>query len=146
MAEKEKNERDIAIVEWIIGYAQPFRSVNNLQFKIMINKFDSRYQIPDEKTLKTMVVNYFKEKRINIKEDINAIPGKLSLTADMWTSTCNNDAFLGLTIHYVDNNWSLRNFLLDIISFTTRHTGINIANAIKSVLAEFNTILKKLWL
>ncbi|EXX74310.1 hypothetical protein RirG_052310 [Rhizophagus irregularis DAOM 197198w] len=142
--EKEKNERDIAVVEWVIGDAQPFRSVENLRFKIMINKFDSRYQIPDEKTVKTLVVDYFKEKRKNIQEDLNAIPGKLSLTADMWTSTCNNDAFLGLTIHYVDNNWNLKNFLLDIISFTTRHTGNNIANAIKSVLTEFNLLEKTL--
>ena len=35
----------------------------------MINKFDSRYQIPDEKTLKTLVVDYFKEKRKNIQEE-----------------------------------------------------------------------------
>ncbi|GES92534.1 zinc finger BED domain-containing protein RICESLEEPER 2-like [Rhizophagus clarus] len=142
--EKEKNERDIAVVEWVIGDAQLFRSVENLRFKIMINKFDSRYQIPDEKTVKTLVVDYFKEKRKNIQEDLNAIPGKLSLTADMWTSTCNNDAFLGLTIHYIDNNWNLKNFLLDIISFTTRHTGNNIANAIKSVLTEFNLLEKTL--
>ncbi|GES96811.1 zinc finger BED domain-containing protein RICESLEEPER 2-like [Rhizophagus clarus] len=142
--EKEKNERDIAVVEWVIGDAQPFRSVKNLRFKIMINKFDSRYQIPDEKTVKTLVVDYFKEKRKNIQEDLNAIPGKLSLTADIWTSTCNNDAFLGLTIHYIDNNWNLKNFLLDIISFTTRHTGNNIANAIKSVLTEFNLLEKTL--
>ncbi|GES86439.1 zinc finger BED domain-containing protein RICESLEEPER 2-like [Rhizophagus clarus] len=142
--EKEKNERDIAVVEWVIRDAQPFRSVENLRFKIMINKFDSQYQIPDEKTVKTLVVDYFKEKRKNIQEDLNAIPGKLSLTADMWTSTCNNDAFLGLTIHYIDNNWNLKNFLLDIISFTTRHTGNNIANAIKSVLTEFNLLEKTL--
>ena len=32
--------------------------------------------------------------------------------------------------------------MLDIIPFTTRHTGINIASTIKSVLVEFN-ILKK---
>jgi len=81
--EKEKKERDIAVAEWVIGDAQPFRSVENLQFKTMINKFDSRYQIPDEKTVKTLVVNYFNEKRVNIQEDLNAIPGKLSLTADM---------------------------------------------------------------
>ncbi|GES82795.1 zinc finger BED domain-containing protein RICESLEEPER 2-like [Rhizophagus clarus] len=92
--EKEKNKRDIAVVEWVIGDAQPFRSVENLRFKIMINKFDSRYQIPDEKTVKTLVVDYFKEKHI--------------------------------------------------ISFTTRHTGNNIANAIKSVLTEFNLLEKTL--
>jgi hypothetical protein len=39
--EKEKNERDNAMVEWIIGDAQPFRTVENLQFRKMINTLDS---------------------------------------------------------------------------------------------------------
>ena len=90
------------------------------------------------------MTDYFDEKRQKIQFDLNAIPGKLSLTADMWTSTQNNDAYLGLTIHYVDSEWNLRNFLLDIIPFTTRHTGINIANSIKSVLMEFHLLEKTL--
>jgi hypothetical protein len=142
--EKEKKERDNAVVEWVIGDAQPFRTVEQLQFITMIHVFDSRYQVPDKKTLKTSVTDYFGEKRQNIQQDLNAIPGKLSLTADMWTSTFNNDAYLGLTIHYVDSEWNLRNFLLDIIPFTTRHTGINMANSIKAVLTEFQLLEKTL--
>jgi hypothetical protein len=141
--EKEKKERDNAVVEWIIGDAQPFRSVENMQFKQMINTFDSRYQVPDKKTIKSLVKDYFKEKRDNIRCDLDVIPGKLSLTADIWTSI-NNDIYLGLTIHYVDSNWKLKNFLLDIISFTTRHTGINIADTIKAVLVEFHLLEKTL--
>ena len=110
----------------------------------MVNVFDSQYQVPDKKTLKTLVTDYFDEKHQKIQFDLNAISGKLSLTADMWTSTFNNDAYLGLTIHYVDNEWNLWNFLLDIIPFTTRHTGINIANSIKSVLTEFYLLEKTL--
>jgi hypothetical protein len=110
----------------------------------MVNIFDSRYQIPDQKTMKELAIKYFNKKRENIQYDLNAIPGKLSLTADMWTSSFNNDAFLGLTIHYIDNDWNLQNFLLDIISFTIRHTGINIADSIKSVLEEFHLLEKTL--
>jgi len=65
------------------------------------------------------------------------IPGKVSLTADMWTSR-NFEAFLGVTIHYVDSNWKMQHFLLDIIPFNGRHMGINMADAINNLLAEFN--------
>ena len=75
-----------------------------------------------------------------IQYDLNNIPGKISLTADIWTSTFNNDAYLGLTIHFIDNDWNLRNFLLDIMSFTTRHTGTNIADAIISILFLIKTL------
>src|SRR3990170_2703125 len=63
--------------------------------------------------------------------------GQCSLTADMWSSV-NREAFLGLTIHYVDSEWHLRNFLLDIIPFSISHSGMNIAQEIMRVLNEFN--------
>jgi len=63
--------------------------------------------------------------------------GQCSLTADMWSSV-NREAFLGLTIHYVDSKWHLRNFLLDIIPFSISHSGMNIAQEIMRVLNEFN--------
>jgi hypothetical protein len=56
----------------------------------------------------------------------------------MWTSTINREAFLGLTIHYIDSNWNLCNFLLDIIPFTIKHSGLNIAQETMRILEEFN--------
>jgi len=50
----------------------------------------------------------------------------------------NRETFLGLTIHYVDSEWHLRNFLLDIIPFSISHSGMNIAQKIMRVLNEFN--------
>ena len=64
--------------------------------------------------------------------------GQFSLSADIWTSTINREAFLGLTIHYVDSDWNLRTFLLDIIPFAVKHSGANIAQEIMRVLNEFN--------
>src|SRR4051812_9723732 len=91
-----------------------------------------------------MVVQDFDNRRLNIHYDIKKIPGKVSFTADMWTSTLSSEAYLGLTIHYIDENWTLRHFLLDIIPFKIRHTGINMASAINSVLSEFNLVGKAL--
>ncbi|CAI2185955.1 18727_t:CDS:1, partial [Funneliformis geosporum] len=59
--------------------------------------------------------------------DLQKVSERISLTADMWISTLNCEAFLGLTIHYIDSNWCLRNFLLDIIPFSISHSGINIS-------------------
>lgn len=62
----------------------------------------------------------------------------------MWTSTLSSEAYLGLTIHYIDQNWILRHFLLDIIPFKTRHTGVNMSTAISRILYEFNLADKAL--
>lgn len=84
-----------------------------------------------------MITDKFDAERSQIKSELSKITGRFSLTADMWTSSVNQESFLGLTIHYVDD-WKLRNFLLDIIPFNTSHTGLNIANEIMRVLKEFS--------
>jgi hypothetical protein len=141
---KEKEERDDAVITWIIADQQSFRVVENEKFVNMMNVFDPRYKIPDRHQIKEMTVQEFNKRRLNIHYDLKKIPGKVSFTADMWTSTLSSEAYLGLTIHYIDENWTLRRFLLDIIPFKTRHTGINMASAINSVISEFNLVSKAL--
>jgi hypothetical protein len=129
--------RDQALVEWVTVDLQPFSVVTNVQFINLVNTLDPRYHLPGKTNIKEKVVDNFDKMRKNIKLDIDKIPGKVSLTSDMWTSTLNNNSFLGLTIHFIDQEWKMQHFLLDIISFDERHNTINITNAIMSVLAEF---------
>ena len=81
------------------------------------------------------------EKKEEVKLVINKIPGKAAFTADMWTAT-NGIAFLSLTIHYIDASWELKNFLLDVIPMSVRHTGENMADAIMAVLRKFDLMEK----
>ena len=56
----------------------------------------------------------------------------------------NQEAFLEFTIHYIDSNWHLCNFLLDIIPFFISHSGVNIAQTITNILEEFKKRNKEL--
>ncbi|GBB83187.1 hypothetical protein RclHR1_00010069 [Rhizophagus clarus] len=129
--------RDQVLVEWITVDLQPFSVVTNNQFINLVNILDPRYRLPGKTSIKEKVVDHFDNMRKNIKLDVDKIPGKVSLTSDMWTSMLNNNSFLGLTIHFIDQEWNMQHFLLDIISFNDRHNTINITNTIMSVLAEF---------
>ena len=82
-----------------------------------MNIFDPRYKVPDCHQIKKMVIKEFNSCCKNIIYDLQKIPGKVFFTADMWTLTLSNEAYLGLTIHYIDENWVLQCFLLDIIPF-----------------------------
>ena len=109
-----------------------------------MNTFDPRYKVPNRRQIKEMVIQEFDKCQSNIGYDLREIPGKVAFTTDMWTSTLNSESFLGLTIHYIDQDWNFQQFLLDIIPFQIRHIGVNIANTIVSVLNEFNLTNKTL--
>jgi hypothetical protein len=49
-----------------------------------------------------MVIQEFNQHCSNIYKDLQKIPGKVSFTADMWTSTLSSEVYFGLTIHYIN--------------------------------------------
>ncbi|GBC53133.2 zinc finger BED domain-containing protein 1-like [Rhizophagus irregularis DAOM 181602=DAOM 197198] len=117
--------------------------VENEKFIEMMHIFDPCYKIPDRHQIKEMIIDEFNEHHSNIGYDLQKISSKVFFTANMWTSTISSKAYLGLTIHYIDQNWVLWHFLLDIIPFKVCHTGINMAAAITNVLNEFNLLAGK---
>jgi hypothetical protein len=62
---------------------------------------------------------------------------KISFTIDAWTSL-NNNSFLGITAHWVTENWELKSFLLDFIKLEESHSGANIKEAFLKSLRNFN--------
>ncbi|GBC27415.1 zinc finger BED domain-containing protein RICESLEEPER 2-like [Rhizophagus irregularis DAOM 181602=DAOM 197198] len=136
--EEEQQIHDKYLTDWLICDLQPFTVVENHYFKMFINFFCPRYIIPDRHKAKDLIIATFTNRRDAVINELHKIKGKFALTADMWTSTINQEAFLGLTIHYVDSNWKLQNFLLDIVPFTVSHSGANMAREIMRTLEEFN--------
>ncbi|CAI2165834.1 7041_t:CDS:1 [Funneliformis geosporum] len=138
LPKEEKLARDQALVDWIIADSQPISVVTNIHFINSIKALDPRYHLPGKTSVEEMVLERFNEMRKNVKLEIDKIPGKVSLTSDMWTSALTDNYFLDLTIHFIDKEWQHQHFLLDIISFNDHHAAINITDAIVSILTEFN--------
>ena len=43
------------------------------------------------------------------------------------------EAYTTVTVHYVDYNWNMQNFVLETASFLERHTRVNIAEKLKEI-------------
>lgn len=135
---KENFEKSKSLIDWIVTSLQPFSVVEEDYFIEMIKKFDPRYRVPNRKYIKKHIVNRFENRRKILKYDIEKIKTGISLTTDMWTSDNSHTAFLGVTCHYIDDNWTLRHFLLDIIPFHESHTGKNMAQTLTNLLSELD--------
>ncbi|CAB4431752.1 unnamed protein product [Rhizophagus irregularis] len=132
-----QSDKKFAIIDWIVLDMQPFKMVEGSAFRNMISKFDPKHKLPTRNTVKNLVVKLFNKRRENIKKYIQTIPGKVSVTTDIWSSL-KNEGFLGVTIHFIDNDWQLKHFTLDIFRFKGSHTGQAISDEIYKLLTEFN--------
>ena len=60
---------------------------------------------------------------------------------DLWTSP-NNKAFISITAHYIDENWILRESIIDFGLISEKHNGKNIANKFFEVLNDYKITSK----
>ena len=116
-----QSEKKQAVLDWIILDMQPFKVVEGEAFRNMISSFDPNLQLPTRNTIRKFIIKSFEKRKNLIKSYIQNIPGKVSITTDLWSSL-KNESFLGITIHFIDENWVLRHFTLDIFRFKGSHT------------------------
>ena len=58
---------------------------------------------------------------------------QVALTLDHWTSR-SNDAYQATTLHYINDKFKLRRWVLGVSPFSIRHTGKNIAEYLDKVI------------
>ncbi|CAG8508487.1 14691_t:CDS:1 [Cetraspora pellucida] len=100
---EEQLEHNKYLITWIITSLQPFSVTEEKSFVEMLNKFNSRYKVPTRYYISLCIMRTFQNQQKHLSEDLQNISGMIALTTDMWTSG-NNYSFLGVTIHWIDNN------------------------------------------
>lgn len=73
----------------------------------------------------------FNIKKMVLMAMLHLFQSKISVSWDVWTSK-NQISFLGITIHYIEDNWELKNGLVAFKFLETKknHTGLELSNAI----------------
>ena len=73
----------------------------------------------------------------DLKKDLKKRSSKITLTTDAWTSIA-TEAYLGVTCHYINDNWEMVSFVLCTKPLEDRHTAENIARWIEEVAEKFD--------
>src|SRR6266498_399579 len=126
------------LVDWITVNLQPFKIVEQVEFKKLVHSLDPRYIIPCRRTIKDNVIIRFTDSKKNIFTYLNSFTSKIALTTDIWTCSITSQSYLGITIHFITNLWEMKKCLIDIIPLQGSHNSSQIINQILLTLEEFN--------
>ncbi|CAI6371372.1 unnamed protein product [Macrosiphum euphorbiae] len=122
-----------AIVKMIAEDLQPVSIVENTGFRNLVQLLDSRYNIPNRRTLtRSIIPNLYEETRTKV-HSLLAQSKYVSITTDIWTSI-NTDSFITITAHFVQGD-RLNTVVLCTKKLLNNHTGENLAEVL---LTEFN--------
>ena len=72
-----------------------------------------------------------------MKQKLKTEAESVCLTTDIWTSSV-NDAYLGLTAHYIDEAFKMKSILLDCTVLSGSHTADNIKENVVRIVQNWN--------
>ena len=120
---------------------QPFTVVEDDCFKIMIKRLNYEAILPSAVTICKDIHQAFTNEQSFIQEELQNISSQISFTLDGWTSK-NQIPFLGITAHWINNNWDLRQITLEFYHLEGPHSGENLAKAFFQVLKDYKLLTK----
>ena len=70
--------------------------------------------------MKTKIDEAFDDQKNEVAIELRKLNSKSSFTLDAWTSL-NMTAYLSVTIHFIDEEFEMKNYLLDFVHLSDRH-------------------------
>lgn len=116
--------------------------VEEQAFIEMIRTLNPSAELISDKTLKEDLMSAYSEKIEEIKSEMKVIPGKISITMDIWTSK-NFLPFLVIRGHWISTEWELKSQLLDFSYIEGDHSGKNQCAIFLDCLSRFEIPLSK---
>ncbi|CAM4651471.1 unnamed protein product [Leuciscus chuanchicus] len=125
------------ILRVIVKDMRPVSLVEGEAFIDMIEYACPGFKCPSRWWFTKQLEKAYQSTLEDLKKDLQKRSSKISLTTDAWTSIA-TETYLGVTCHYINDNWEMVSFVLCTKPLEDRHTAENIARWIEEVAEKFD--------
>ncbi|KAK1895180.1 Zinc finger BED domain containing protein 1 [Dissostichus eleginoides] len=125
------------ILRVIVKDMRPLSLVEGEAFIDMIEYACPGFKCPSRWWFTKQLEKAYQRVLDDLKANLKKRSSKITLTTDAWTSIA-TEAYLGVTCHYINENWEMVSFVLCTKPLEDRHTGDNIALWIEEVAEKFD--------
>lgn len=121
-------------IRWIVEESKPFSIGSSDSFQSMVLCLNPKVTVPD----KNEVLRELDLKKLQTKEKVKSLikDGNYSLTTDHWTSI-SNDNYGALTLHFIDDDFKLRAFILSFEKHVGGCSGEELQQQLYDALSSF---------
>ncbi|XP_062854826.1 E3 SUMO-protein ligase ZBED1-like [Trichomycterus rosablanca] len=138
MDQPTSNKLTVAIAKWIATACRPINIVQDegLRNIIRLASKDPSYELPSRSTIVNRIHELYETERAKLAQDL-VLTATIALTGDYWTSL-GNDSYLGVTGHYIDEQWQLHSHALTVMKTEERHHAATCAEHFMDVAKQWN--------
>ncbi|XP_076137121.1 E3 SUMO-protein ligase ZBED1-like [Alosa pseudoharengus] len=130
-----------AVAMYIAKDMVPIYTVEKPGFINMIKVLDPRYVLPSRKFFSDVALpNLYNSTRQRVTKELEDV-SFYSATTDLWSSRT-MQPYMSLTVHFINNDWTLRSVCLQTAYFPEDHTGEIVAQGLKEMPSTHGTLPK----
>jgi hypothetical protein len=108
---------------FLIGGYHSFTTIEEHGFRLFIESIRPDLFVPSADTITWAITKDFESVWSEVMTKLAGVGSKISLTLDCWTSD-NKKSFMGVTAHWISDEWSMCECLLDFANVSNvQHTG-----------------------
>ena len=121
---------------WLAYKNLPFNFFDDDVTQKFFGLINSTIKMPKKTSMQQKSIAEFEKMQSNLKRILATNSSKFSFTVDAWSSK-SFQSFYGITIHFIDNDWTLQSFALDLVASEGKHKGSDIAKLFFQVVKFF---------
>lgn len=126
-----------AVAMYIAKDMVPIYTVEKPGFIHLLKVLDPRYVLPSRKYFSDVALpQLYNSTRQRIAAELDGV-SFYSATTDLWSSRV-MQPYLSLTLHFINDDWTLRSVCLQKAYFHDEHKGEIIAQGLKDALSSWN--------
>lgn len=125
------------IVKMIIMHDYPLHIVEQQGFINFVRSLQPQFNMVTFNTIQDQCVAIYHREKQSLMNLIGGIPGRISLTVDLWTSN-QNLGYVFLTGHFVDGDWNSYSQILNVVMVPSPDSGDTFSQAILTCLSDWH--------
>ncbi|CAL1359134.1 unnamed protein product [Linum trigynum] len=125
------------IAKMIIMHDYPLHMVEHAGFMTFVSNLQPRFGMVSFNTVQgDCVATYLREKQ-NVMKFIEGLPGRVTLTLDMWTS-CESIGYVFITGHFIDSDWKPQKKMLNVVMEPYPDSDAALSHAVACCLSDWS--------
>lgn len=134
---KRHKEITAGIARFLAKDMMPMSAVSGTGFVDMVSILDRRYKIPSRNYFSQVAIpDMYNTCRTSVSFELSGVEYFAS-TTDLWSSRT-TEPYLSFTVHFLSSDFELKTRCLETVYFPESHTGENIAQGLREVLASWD--------
>ncbi|CAA7031868.1 unnamed protein product [Microthlaspi erraticum] len=124
------------LARMIILHGYPLTIVEDVGFRAFVRNLEPLFELVAFERVESDCMEICAKEKHKIFEDLDKLPGKISISVDVWTGSGSDDEFLCLTAHYIDETWEVKKRVLNF--FMVDESGETLAEVVMTCLMEWD--------